>query len=486
MRYLLLVALLVLANAAFSQQSTTGGRVSIDVTPTPGSPTYGIQDALNRVPAGGPQWGTNVTGALIRLAPGDYYCTNALFYSNTFPYSIKLQGSGLLNTRIIYAGLGTTTNLLKFCGTSANGGLGLPGHVEVEDITFMSLTNMQAALLIITNSSYESVVRCNFTGYQVTTNNLDGPAVSISVVPTDLNQFPGTLGLLIGQGNDHMTVVKDCFFANLACGVDVYGDHLYAENIKSAYIGAKGDLTYGTAWANTSPYFLGPLVLLHGGLRNQIFNIHLYICNTGVMQDSTGGCSIYNFEVETAAHAMAQFNPAGGAPFHVFAQNGVIQDDGGAPDGRYAVTHSPYAISSTTLLDVRYQIGTKLGTSFHLNGGGNQATNFGRFAAMTNLCAQPAAGFTPDFRVQNETASTNNGANTAVVFAAATLPSAYGGDMTYHEVLVHKTTGNDGAIILPAPYVTNISGVFRCTNNTLLEFRIWPGILTNVFSRPIN
>lgn len=435
------------------------------------------------MPASIPGWGTNVTGAVIQLKAGDYYATNAIWYTNPFPYNIKLQGAGILNTRIIYAGLGTTTNMMTFCGFAVNGGLGLPGHVEVEDITFTSITNMQAALLVITNSSYESVIRCNFTGWEVITNNLDGPALSMTVAPT---QYPGNVGLKIGQGNDHATIVKDCFFAGLACGVDVYGDHFYAENIKSALIGVRNSLDYGTAWANTSAYSLGPLVLLHGGLRNQIFNIHLYICNTGVMQDSTGGCSIYNFEVETANHAMAQFTPASGAPFHVFAQNGIIQDDGGSPDGRYVVTHSPYALASTSLLDVRYQIGTKLGTSFHLNGGGNQATNFGRFAALTNLCSQPAAGFTPDFRVQNETASTNNGANTAVIFAPATLPSAFGGDMTYHEVLIHKTTGNDGAIILPAPYVTNISGVFRCTNNTLLEFRLWPGILTNVFSRPIN
>jgi hypothetical protein len=59
------------------------GLVDIYVSPNTNSSTYGIQEALNQIPAGGPQWGTNVTGGHIHLAAGDYYITNSLFYSNT-------------------------------------------------------------------------------------------------------------------------------------------------------------------------------------------------------------------------------------------------------------------------------------------------------------------------------------------------------------------------------------------------------------------
>jgi len=465
----------------------TPNRVEIQVVPNPNSSTYGIQEALNQIPAGGPGWGTNVTGALIQLGPGDYYLTNAAFYSNTFPTGIRIVGSSLLSTRLIYAGLGTTTNMLTFKGGgNPNGGLNLNLHIELEDLTFTSITNMQGRLLVITNESYLRIAHCNFTGWEMVTNNLHGAAVSIDGPAP--SQAPGNVGCTIGSPLSHMTILDSCFFAGLATGFENYGDHFYGYNLKSAFIGIFGvGQTAGTAWANTSPHSLGAFMLFRTGLNINITDAHFYGVTCGIVLDNPDGISgvanvkLTNPQWEGAPHALVADAPASQT---ILISSDAISDDG--PSGRYSVSHGPYAMTLTTAMDVRYAIWSKLVANTRIDGNGGMATNFSRFAAITNLCPQPAAGFTPAFSVQNETASTNNGANTAVIFAAGTLPPAYGGDMTYHEVLVHKTTGNDGPIILPVPYVTNISGVFRCTNNTLLEFRLWPGILTNVFSRPIN
>lgn len=457
--------------------------VDIFVTPNTNSSTYGIQEALNSVPPGGPQWGTNVTGANIHLAAGDYYVTNGAFYSNTFPYNIRMEGAGILATRLIYVSNNNSrTNLLRFCGGgNPNGGLSLPGHVQLENMTFTSVTNDLLELVVITNISYAKVRDCNFTGREITTNNTHGAQLSIDgPYPS---QPPSNVGLVVGNLNDHGTFVEDCFWANLACGLNNFSDHLYVFNFKTAFVGVYiggGSGADGTGWPNTSAYFLGPSILLHGGLNTTINGAHFYTANGGVVADASSTVIMRDIQYETCSHATATFVPS----TTIFTLNGTaITDDG----SRWVITHGPYAYNSSTAYNIQYELrSTFLSGISGVNVNSIVMTNAARFSALTNLCSQPAAGFTPNFNQQNDVASTNNGANTAVIFAAGLLPNVFGGDVIYHETLIHKATANDGAIILPAPYVTNISGVFRCTNNTLLTFRIWPGFLTNVFSQPIN
>lgn len=337
----------------------------ITLAPTAGlvSP---IQTALNNIPSGGPAWGTNVTGALINLKSGDYYVSNTLFYSNTFPYFIRIRGDSL-STRIIWAG-SARTNLMKFCGGgNPNGGLNLPAQVEIEHITFSSVTNDLISFLTITNESYSRVSHCNFTGWELLTNNLHGSAVSIDgPAPT---QPQGNVGLVIGSPLSHSTVVEDCFFAGLATGLHNFGDHFYGNIIKSAYIGIySNSQTDGTAWPNTSPYSLGFVMVFGGGLDINIDNTHLYGVNGGIMND--GGPPIYlNRPLwEAADHAIATFDLT--KTFYI--TEAAISDD----SIKYKVNHSPYSLTASSGLDVRYSIWSKMIDNASLNGNGNRATNF--------------------------------------------------------------------------------------------------------------
>lgn len=459
--------------------------IELTVVPTPSSPTYGIQEAINLIPAGGPGWGTNTTGACIHLAAGDYYFTNNIFYSNTFITSIRLEGASTLATRLIYAG-NTTTNLIMFTGGgNPNGGLNLPIHVELEHLTFSSISNGQCPLVVITNTSAQWVRNCNFTGWQILTNNLHGTQVSIDG-PAPANA-QGNVGLVIGSSLDHGTFVEDCFFAGLATGIHVAGDHFMGINLKSAFIGEFGaGPGAGTAWANTSPYSLGAFIFRAAGLEARIFGLHAYICDGGIVNVSGQSVILIGPQWENCDHPLADNSTT--SRFYLIEDAANSATSFSAGNGQWTIATSPYSYSAAAN-NANEILWNHAPSAIGVDFNSNSVTNAARYSAKTNLCSQPAAGFTPNYGVQNETANTNNGG--AIVFAAGTLPSVYGGDMIYHEVLIHKSVAGDQPVIFPAPYVTNINltslgGTYRCTNNSLIQIRLWPGALTNVWCFPIN
>lgn len=424
--------------------------IVINVSPAVGlvSP---IQTALNNIPAGGPQWGTNVTGALINLKSGDYYVSNTLFYSNTFPYFVRIVGDSL-STRIIWAG-SARTNLMKFCGGgNPNGGLSLPAHVEIEHITFTSVTNDLISLLTITNESYSRVAHCNFTGWELLTNNLHGSQVSIDgPLPT---QPPGNVGLVIGSPLSHSTVVEDCFFAGLATGLHNFGDHFYGNIIKSALLGIYnngGPDSIGTSWPNTSPYSLGFLLVFGAGLNVNIEDVHFYGVAGGVMSD--GGPAIYlsRPQWEGADHAIAIFNLA--SP--VFITEDSISDDSII----YKVNHGPYSLTATGNADIRYAIWSKMPANITLDGGGNRLTNFafvsGNHVIGNVIDAQSNAPDTNHIYIVGAGIVNANGTYT---WKGASGSLVFWTNTTSCGIILDRTGGSVSLNVADAFEITNASG----------------------------
>lgn len=342
---------------------------------TPGTATTGIQEALNSISRGS-GWGTNVSGAHVYSGSGDFFYTNELFFSNTFISGIRLDGAAMLGTRWIYAGT-KTTNCITFCGGgNPNGGLNLPLHVEVSHMTFTSISNGCVAFLVLTNGSYANVRDCNFTGWQITTNNLHGPQVSIDGPTPSLP--PGNVGLVVGSELDHATFVEDCFFANLACGIDSHTDHFYGRGLKSAFIGGYdvgGDnFGGGTAWPTTSAYSLGPFLLFRGGLNVNLEDVHFYTVNGGIVFDGNVACFLSRPQWELADHPIAAFDPSAQ---QVFITESSISDDVSI----YQVNHTPYSYSLTTAMDVRYALWSKMIDNTWINANGGKGTNFSLLSA---------------------------------------------------------------------------------------------------------
>jgi hypothetical protein len=256
---------------------------------TPGTTTSGLQEALN-APNKGVNYGPGAAGFGLRLTSGGYfYYTNALYYSNTFTTGIKIEGNTLLDTKLVYAGAATGTNCITFCGGgNVNAGtLNLPLHVVIRDVGFSAIVNTTNVLLYVTNYSHAEIANCNFTGWQIMTNQAFGSAVSIN----NLNNIttPGLVGLCVGANGEHGTFLNDNYFANLAVGLEAHCDHLYVRGIKFAGIGQDKNLTDATLWPNTSPRSLGHAILRYPGLDSHYLFAHFYSCAAGIGMINPGG-----------------------------------------------------------------------------------------------------------------------------------------------------------------------------------------------------
>lgn len=423
---------------------------AITVSPATGliSP---IQTALNNIPSGGPSWGTNVTGALINLAPGDYYVSNTLFYSNTFAAGIHIKGSGKLNTRIIYAG-NVRTNLLRICGGGNSNpfALNLPLDIEIEDLTFTSLTNDLIELIVLTNFSSGYVKNINIENWMLITNNLHGPQLSIDGPPPPVP--PGNVGLVIGSQNDHACFIEDCYFAGLACNIHSYTDHLYLRGIKTAMTGVYDDTVIdGTAWPNTSPYFHGPVVLLSGGLDANITDIHFYVCNTGIMNDGGPNINLTRPLWEGADHALATFD----TNKIFFITEGAISDD----IVKYKINHGPYSLTASPNIDVRYAIWSKIPSGMHLNGNGAKGTNFsllsGDHITGAVIDAQSPMADTNHIYVLGSSLTSANGVYT---WKSASAALVFWTNTTGCGIILDRTGGSISINDTDAYEITNSSG----------------------------
>lgn len=325
-----------------SSVANDGARFGPD---TPGTKTCGIQEAFNSVPRN-VGYATNVAAIYIHFNPGDFFCTNVIEFSNTFVTSIKLEGAGLLGTRIIYAG---TTNApfdfftIRGGGNPNAGSLNLPMHPTIRDICFMSITNTLMTLLRLTNCANEYVGNCNFTSWEWTTNVAQGAQVSLGI-PCGAADGSGIIGLKIGNVNDNQSIVENCLFTGIAGGVDFLGDHAYCYKSQWSNIGETGLGNTGNKYPTTSVYSLGACVYRSVGIATTLDTLDFYSSALGIANDSTTGVGDFfvgNIELEGTDNGWyAAFSPGLTRVYITTASSGSE-----FVSGLQKITHTPYAIS---------------------------------------------------------------------------------------------------------------------------------------------
>lgn len=265
---------------------------------TPGTVTSGIQEALNSLNTGF-EYGPTAAGGQLSFSSGYFYFTNVLSYSNTFTTEIKLVGAGSLDTKLVYAGNDGMTNCIWFQGrgNTNSGSLNLPIHLIIRDMGFSSINERTNVLLCVTNISLAEIESCNFTSWRIMTNQAVGSAMSIfGTGYTDDNQT--LVGLVIGNQNEHATILNNSFFAGLATGMDIWADHWYSSVLKFAFIGHNLNGTTTKRWPTNSAYTLQSAIVRRTGIDSSYDKVHFYECEGGLAFINPSASGNYQFMSE--------------------------------------------------------------------------------------------------------------------------------------------------------------------------------------------
>lgn len=252
---------------------------------TVGTTSSGLQEAFNAISFVN-NAGPTVGGVTLELVDhGYYYFTNTLISSNYFPRAITIRGQNLLSTKMVYAGPTNVieTVLFRGAGTPRPGpSLNIPVHLTITDMGFTSITNSTNILLRVTDYSDLTIERCNFTSWQMMTNQVEGAGVSLDNVSVSGVTLGSQVGLVLDSidgGGDHGTSLNHLYFAGLATGIYTESDHISAKNLHFAHIGVIENM-----WAVTTKYSLGAAILRQGGLDSKWDFLHFYSCKMGFGQ----------------------------------------------------------------------------------------------------------------------------------------------------------------------------------------------------------
>src|SRR5260221_8566099 len=147
---------------------------------TPGTTTCGIQEAFNALTVS-TNYGPYANGITMRFAPGYFFYTNALVFSNQYPVTITLQGDGFVHGKLVYAGSGNNINCITFkSGVNWNAGsISKAQSIVLRDLGFSALWNTTNTLIKITNCASFNMQFCNLTSWEIMTNQSNGGSVTI-------------------------------------------------------------------------------------------------------------------------------------------------------------------------------------------------------------------------------------------------------------------------------------------------------------------
>ena len=260
---------------------------------TPGTSSCGIQEAFNTISQSAVV-NENARDCTLNFAPGYYFFTNNLWYSNASIVTLKMQSGGtMVGTKLVYAGTQANTNLITITGSSAVNWA--PVNVFIRDIGFTSLTNTCNVMLHADHYGYLTVEDCMFSSWQIMTNHTEGANPSTASWDHALAQ-PGLVGIYCGDapyGGDHETSFRNVLLEDLATGIATIADHPYFYGIKTSKIGIGNSDTYNepaNLWPDTSPFSIGAAVLqLRPPIEGAFYQPHFYGCAVGIALCYTNG-----------------------------------------------------------------------------------------------------------------------------------------------------------------------------------------------------
>lgn len=312
---------------------------------TPGTTTYGIQEAVNSFSKGS-SFGPLANNAELRFSGDYFYYTNAIYVTNLYPAGITWKGASMLSTKLVYAGVAQGISTINFgsLNNPAAGSISRSQTIRIEDVGFTAINNTTNILVTMTNYASLDLTRLLFTSWQMMTNVSNGSGVSIvdNVQTVGGTPVPGLVGLVTSSGLEIYASYKDLYFIQLACGMDTSADNVDAAGIRGAFVGMSmtsgGSFVKSNLWPNTSPYGLGAVVVRRSGLPNSIWQKCLfYRCYVGFALTETGETpQLLNMRSESTDFPMITDGYSAGLDATVYYSTGFTPTGMASPLGNWA------------------------------------------------------------------------------------------------------------------------------------------------------
>jgi len=289
---------------------------------TSASTTKGLKEALDAQRIGSD---LSPGGTPIKVAAGIYFVTNTLVSTSGVNRGFTLVSDAPNTAFLVYAGT-KVQPLLRVDGPYG----GMKTIVNMRNMVFCSITNMQTNLVELKNIDRASSISGNWFGGWLAAMQ-DNSGTNISATTNIAGLTPGIntpqhytntaiVGIRFdGPFTDEVNI-EDNAFTYCACGIDLYSvDHAHVSKNFFNWIGLN------SSWATTSPYSIGACIRLPG---------------------------ITNLDLGLGAHNFWQQAVVLDGNHYVNSLAGRMADgDGGYYDNTVAYNESFETVSFSTLLD---------------------------------------------------------------------------------------------------------------------------------------
>lgn len=221
----LILTLLLVAASAVAQPYQFGGPypqglpvVSLQA-PVTGSPTAGIQEAINTVQQLTNYFAGYSAGIHLQLGAGSYLCSTQIVIPNGYPLQFWLEGAGRQSTEVRFLG-NYNTNFID-CATNWSRNSSPRFNYTMTDIAVTYVTNFTKALVHLAGYNSVQLKRVWFSSYNAYTNNAFSEANGTNV--------SGVTGLYLEPCQNADASIEDSFFWNLANGIYSGADTIYIQ-----------------------------------------------------------------------------------------------------------------------------------------------------------------------------------------------------------------------------------------------------------------
>lgn len=235
---------------------------------TAGTTTSGIQEAITAAIS---------TGVNIYLGPGIFNCTSQIVVANTSGLpSVNISGSGMFETYIEY----TSATAQDFFVTTASANVSSTFNtwISIREVTFTYNTNNQNYIMNLTQLQGASFINVQF-------------ASALTFPPSSAQ---GVIGLKCSPYNGNQLTFYNCWWQNLAFGVEINADHMLFNNCYFAgcgmYNSGSGNVfatTYtGTPYAVGGAVYINPVTGVRGTVFDTIFqDCHFFLNSCAVLDN---------------------------------------------------------------------------------------------------------------------------------------------------------------------------------------------------------